>query len=146
MLKYIKRFEQIIVHILIVFMAIVLIFSIIDLGYLIIIDLLNPPFALLRVEELQEILGLFLLILVGLELLEMIKIYIQESIVKIEVVFLVTMTAVARKILIIDIKEISGIILVGLGTVIAALATGYYIIKRGNYEIKLKKNKTDQGS
>jgi uncharacterized membrane protein (DUF373 family) len=60
----------------------------------------------------------------------MIKIYLREKVVHVEVVFMVAMVAIARKVVILDVDELSGLTLAGIGTVILALSVGYYLVKR----------------
>ncbi|MCZ7362256.1 MAG: phosphate-starvation-inducible PsiE family protein, partial [Candidatus Methanoperedens sp.] len=76
---------------------------------------------------------LFLLVLIGIELLYTIKAYAMESVIHAEVVLTVAMIAIGRKVIILDIKEISGLTLIGIGAVIIALSVGYYYFKKGLY-------------
>lgn len=50
-------------------MTIVLLLATVDLGWLIVQDILSSPMFLLEVEELLDIFGFFLLVLIGIELL-----------------------------------------------------------------------------
>jgi len=50
--------------------------------------------------------------------------------VHVEVVFTVAMIAIARKVIILDIKEVSSLTLIGIGVIIVALSAGYYILTR----------------
>jgi hypothetical protein len=80
-----------IVGTLIVLMAVVLLLTTIDLGWMLVQDILTPPVILLEIEELLEIFGFFLLILIGVELLETIKAYLNEGVVHVEVVLMVAL-------------------------------------------------------
>ena len=51
-------------------------------------ELMKPPVSLLNIEEMLEVFGFFLMVLIGVELLESIKAYLQEERVHAEVVFL----------------------------------------------------------
>jgi uncharacterized membrane protein (DUF373 family) len=65
--------EKGITMVLIVLMALVLLLSTIDLARTIISDVLSPPILLLDVDQLVDIFGLFMLVLIGIELREKIK-------------------------------------------------------------------------
>jgi uncharacterized membrane protein (DUF373 family) len=41
------------------------------------------------------------------------------------------MIAIARKVIILDVKELSSLTLIGIGAIVLALSTGYYLLKRG---------------
>jgi len=105
--------------------------STVELGWIIIEDIITPPVFLLDINELLDIFGMFLLVLIGVELLETVKMYLNEKKVHVEVVFTVAMIAIARKVIILDVKELSSLTLIGIGAIIIALSSGYYLIKRG---------------
>jgi uncharacterized membrane protein (DUF373 family) len=130
MLDYVKKFELIIIKLLIVMMAAVVFLSAVELGWIIMKDILTPPIVLLEIEELLEIFGIFLLVLIGIELLEMIKVYLADNVVHVEVVFMVAIIAIGRKVVVLDVKELPGITLIGLSAIILALSIGYYLVKK----------------
>ena len=130
MLEYLKKFERVIIVALIVMMIIVVFLSTVELGWIIIKDIMTPPVFLLQIAELLEIFGLFLLVLIGIELLEMIKIYLEKNVIHVEVVFMVAMIAVGRKVVILDVRELPSLTLIGIAAIILALSLGYYLIKR----------------
>ncbi|MBW2216177.1 MAG: phosphate-starvation-inducible PsiE family protein, partial [Deltaproteobacteria bacterium] len=94
----VKKFEYIIVIALLGMMVLVVFLSTIELAVILVEHLLSPPLLLLEIHELLKIFGFFLMILIGLELVETLKVYISEEIVHVEFVFLVAIIAVARKV------------------------------------------------
>ncbi len=131
MLSSLDRFERLIVAVLIVMMVVVVFLSTVELGWIILRDIITAPLILLEIDELLDIFGFFLLVLIGVELLETIRAYFVEHIVHAEVVLEVAMIAIARKVIILDVKELSSLTLIGIATIIAALAAAYYLVKRG---------------
>ena len=131
MFDYLKKLEKVLIHALMVMMALVLLLATVELGWIIVKDIFSPPVFLLEIEELLDIFGLFMLVIIGIELLETImKTYLKENVNHVEVVFLVAMIAIARKVIILDIKDVSGITLVGIGAIVITLSAGYYLIRR----------------
>jgi len=131
MFDHLKKLEKVLIHALMVMMALVLLLATVELGWIIVKDIFSPPVFLLEIEELLDIFGLFMLVIIGIELLETImKTYLKENVNHVEVVFLVAMIAIARKVIILDIKDVSGITLVGIGAIIITLSAGYYLIRR----------------
>jgi uncharacterized membrane protein (DUF373 family) len=131
MIHYIKKFEKFIILTLVVMMALVLLLSTIDLGWVIYKDIVSEPVFLLEIDELLEIFGLFLLVLIGVELLETIfKTYLSQSADHAQIVIAVAIIAIARKVIILDVKDLSGPILLGIAAIIMALCTGYYLVKQ----------------
>ena len=130
MLNLLKRFESFIVLTLILMMMVVVSLSTIELGWLLIKDIITPPVVLLEIDEILEIFGFFMLILIGLELIETIRAYYVEHSVHAEIVIKVAMIAIARKIIILDIKDLPSLTLIGIAAIVIALSTAYYVIKR----------------
>ncbi|HSW62408.1 MAG TPA: phosphate-starvation-inducible PsiE family protein [Dissulfurispiraceae bacterium] len=127
-MKYLEKIERVIVLSLLVMMVVVVFLAALDLGYIIAKDIITPPVLLLDIDELLDIFGMFLLVLIGIELLETVKMYLTEKKVHVEVVFTVAMIAIARKVIILDIKEVSSLTLIGIGIIIFALSAGYYLL------------------
>jgi len=91
----------------------------------------HPPYFLLDVNELLDIFGLFMLVVIGIELLETImKTYITQGQPHYEVVLSVAIIAIARKVIILDLKEVDSLSLIGIASIIIALTVGYFLMKR----------------
>ena len=127
-MNYLDTFHKIIIAVLTALMAIILMLATLELVYIMALDILSPPFILLDANELLNIFGYFLLILIGIELLETFRIYLKEHAINVQVVFLVAMIALAKKVIILDSKEMQSLTLVGIGFTILALAAGYYLV------------------
>ena len=127
---FLRRVERYVVISLIAMMVVVVVLSTIELGYLIIKDLITPPYAMFEIDELLDVFGFFLLILIGVELLETIKAYLADHVVHVEIVLEVALIAVARKVIILDVNEYSSLTLLAIAALIVALAVAYYIQKR----------------
>ena len=115
---------------LMVMMVVTISLATIELGWLIIKDIISPPVILLEINELLDIFGLFLLVLLGIELVSTLKTYLTENEVHVEVVFAVALIAIGRKVIILDVKEISSLSLLGIAAIIISLSVGYFLVKR----------------
>ena len=129
MLKLTEKFERVINVALLAMLALVLLLATVDLGWIILKDILTPPIFLLDVDELLELFGAFLLVMIGLELLDTVKIYITQKTIHVEVVLLVGIIAIARKVVILEPKEMDALTLIGIAAIIASLTVGYYFVK-----------------
>jgi uncharacterized membrane protein (DUF373 family) len=130
MLKIIEKFDRVINLALIAMLALVVLLATIDLGWIILKDILAPPVLLLDVNELLELFGAFLLVMIGLELLDTVKIYLTKKTNHVEVVLMVGIIAISRKIVILEPEEKDPLTLIGIATIILALTVGYYLVKR----------------
>lgn len=131
MFDMLKRYERFMIQILMVMMAVVLGFATLDLGWFIIEDIIEPPVFLLSVDQLLDIFGLFMLVVIGIELLETImKTYLTQGQPHYEVVISVAIIAISRKVIILDLKDVDGLRLIGIAAIIVALTAGYFLMKR----------------
>ena len=71
-------------------------------------SLVSDPVFLLESHELITVLGAFLVALIGVELLDTIKAYFRENGIHVEIVVLLTIIAIARKVILLDPTAISG--------------------------------------
>jgi uncharacterized membrane protein (DUF373 family) len=140
MLPFLKKFERFIVTCLVVMMVVVIFLATLELGWLIVKDVITEPILLLEIQELLDIFGLFLLVLIGIELVGTLKTYLTENEVHVEVVFLVALIAIGRKVIILDVKELSSLTLIGIAAIIISLSVGYYFFKRAAREKGLKRS------
>jgi uncharacterized membrane protein (DUF373 family) len=131
MLDVLRKFEQVILVALVLMMSVVVFLSTVELGWIILRDIVTPPVVLLDIDELLDVFGFFLLVLIGIELLETIKTYFVEHVIHAEVVIEVAMIAIARKVIILDVKELPSLTLLGIAAIIITLAVAYWVVKRG---------------
>jgi uncharacterized membrane protein (DUF373 family) len=132
-LKIIHRVENIVSKILSVALVIVILVSVFDLLVVLVQDLFGTkPYGLFT-QTLIQIFGLFLNILIALELLENITSYLKKHIVQVELVVVTALIAVARKVIIFDSTKYPKENLIALAVASLALAASYGIIRWVNY-------------
>ena len=129
-MDYLRKFEKVIVLSLIVMMVVVILLGTIELGWIIFRDLISPPVFLLDINELLGIFGFFLLILIGIELLESVKLYLQQHVVHVEIILEIALIAVARKVIVLDTEKYSYLSLIGIAALILSLAVAFFAVKK----------------
>ena len=129
MTDFLKKFERAVIYVLIAMMVLVVTLATVELGWIIARDVLRPPILLLEIKDLLEIFGFFLLILIGVELLETIKAYLIEHVVHVEIVLEVALIAIARKVIILDVEKYEGLALLAMAALIVALAVAFFVAK-----------------
>ena len=146
MTEFLKKFERIVIYALIAMMVAVVTLSTVELGWIVVRDILRPPVMLLQIEDLLEIFGFFLLILIGIELLETIKAYLYEHVVHVEIVLEVALIAIARKVIILDIAKYEWGALLAMGVLIVALAVAFFAAKYRRRECPTLPNAPSNGA
>jgi uncharacterized membrane protein (DUF373 family) len=132
MLDYIRKFEKIMYITLIILLGGVVVFSIAELVWLLYEVLFKTTIYRLDHYELLNIFGFFLLVVIGIELLDTLKAYLRENVIHVEIVILVAVIAIARKVIILDPEFSDGVYMAGMGVIIVSLGIAYYLIKKGN--------------
>ncbi|AFY42861.1 phosphate-starvation-inducible PsiE family protein [Nostoc sp. PCC 7107] len=127
----IENVEVIVSKVLSVLMVLVILVAIGDLGAFLIKELFDTPYGKFN-TTLFKIFGLFLNILIALEILENITAYLRKHVFQVELVIVTSLIAVARKIIILDLEKVTGIDIIGLGIAILALSISYLIIRSSN--------------
>lgn len=131
-MEILVKAERVIAIALLILMGVVVVSGVLEVAWVVVNDLFQPPGFFLGVEDLFDIFGLFLMVLIGLELMTSIEMYLKENTIHAEIMFLVALTAVARKIVILDAKSIDALTVFALATLVIALSGGYFLIKRSN--------------
>jgi uncharacterized membrane protein (DUF373 family) len=125
-----EKFERVIVLALMAFMMFAVLLATIEVGVILWQQMLKPPFMLLDVKEMMEVFGFILMVIIGLELLETIKAYLDKRVIHVEVVLLVAIVAVARKIIIMDYKEITPEMIFAVAALVISLSIGFFTVRR----------------
>jgi uncharacterized membrane protein (DUF373 family) len=125
-----KRVERYIIKTLIALMSILLIIATLQLGYEVVKAIVTSNGFLIDMDGLMSLFGVFLLVLIGIELLDTIKVYFKQHVIHVEVVMLVAIIAIARKVIVMDFDKYGGLEIIGIAAVVIALAGGYYLIKK----------------
>jgi uncharacterized membrane protein (DUF373 family) len=130
-LKLIHWSENFISKVLSIALLVVVFVALFDLIFFLAKDIWKDPLGFYN-KSLIELFGLFLNILIALELLENITAYLKKHIVQVELVIVTSLIAVARKIIIFDLQKYNGRDLVALGVAILSLSISYWLIKNVN--------------
>ena len=107
-------------------LAIVVVLSIAHLGIVIGEEIWTPPRFLIPVQGLVEVFGYFLLVLIGVELLETLRAYLKKDVIHVRVVLEVALIAMARKVIIAEPAAVPALTLLGVAALILALAIAFY--------------------
>ena len=134
MLKILDKVRKYIAIALLGLMAIIVVSATLEVAYEIAVNIFEPPGFFIGVQDLFGVFGLFLMVLIGLELMTSIQMYLDHNSIHAELMLLVAITAITRKIVILDASQIDPMIMFGIGAVIIALALGYYLVRRSSVE------------
>ncbi|MBW4616691.1 MAG: phosphate-starvation-inducible PsiE family protein [Desmonostoc vinosum HA7617-LM4] len=127
----VEHLEVIVSKVLSFLMIVVILVAIVDLGIFIFKEIFTTPYGKIN-TTLFKVFGLFLNILIALEILENITAYLRRHVFQVELVIVTSLIAVARKIIILDLEKVTGIDIIGLGIAVLALSISYMLIRLSN--------------
>ncbi len=129
--SFMRTVKKCMTFVVLIVMYIVVAISIIELAIALYADIFDPTdgVLLLQVDQLLKIFGFFFIILIGFELIETIEMYFKENVIHAEVILLVAVIAVSRKVILLDLEKYEPIAIIGLGLIIIALGGCYALIK-----------------
>ncbi len=126
-----EQIQIAIAKVLSILMILIILVAVADLIVFLTQVLLTEPVGFLT-NTLFEIFGLFLNVLISMEILENITAYMKKHTVQVELVIVTSLVAVARKIIIFDLEKYSEFALLGLAVAIFALSISYWIVRSLN--------------
>ncbi len=133
-LRLLKKVETLVAKVLSIVMIIVIMSAIVELCMFLFQEILfnskiadpNKFFTM----TLLSLFGVFLNILIALELLENITAYLRKHVVQLELVVVTSLTALARKIIIFDFSKTGGLELIALAIAILTLSMSYWLVRQ----------------
>jgi uncharacterized membrane protein (DUF373 family) len=139
----VEKFEKVVVAALAFLLVVIVAIILIVVCYFFVSKMMEVLTSLEKIADVQQYaLRAFsgvLLVLLGLELLDTVKVYFREHNVRVEVILLVALIAMGRHVLEIDLHHIEPLILFGFSTLILALSASYFLVKRAQINVIGKK-------
>jgi uncharacterized membrane protein (DUF373 family) len=128
------KIQQLNVVVLAAMLIVVMVLSTVHLGVLIGEEVMRPPRFLIPVQGLLDIFGYFLLVLIGVELIETLKAYLKKDVIHIRVVLEVALIAMARKVIVEEPNNVPSLTLFGIAALILALGIASYFERQAKHE------------
>lgn len=131
--KLIEYFEKIVISALTILMGIVVVASTVEVAYVLYLDFFVKPrvgILLISIDEISEVFGLFFNVLIGFELFETVKMYLKENVFHAELILLVGIIAISRKVILLDYQKMDALSIMGIALLLGTITTGYYLLKK----------------
>ncbi len=123
-------FERSLAAVLLLLIGVVAVIAVAELCFVLYLDLISPQGLLLGLDELFEVFGMFLIVLIAIEFMSSIYMYMKDKSVHVEIMLLIAITALTRKVVVMKTTEADALYLIGLAALLGTLIAGYYLIKR----------------
>lgn len=114
-------------------MVFVILWALIDVGYHLLVELsANSWREIFLVDNIFELLGGFLAVLIAIEVFLNIIFYLKEDSVHVPLVLATALTAVARKVIVLDYQHISVEHIYATGALVLAVGISYWLVTKKN--------------
>ncbi|MDJ0873368.1 MAG: phosphate-starvation-inducible PsiE family protein [Gammaproteobacteria bacterium] len=122
-------------------LSVTLLLAFVDIAYVIYTKIMTPPAFIVDAQGLMDLFSLILILLIGLELIETVKTYLEENVVHVELVLLVAIIAIARKVVVWDFAKHTHVELYSLAAMVVALGVSYFLVKQTALKIPIGSGK-----
>ncbi len=126
-LRLLNRFA---VRSLAVLMTIVILFGVIDVVWTLFTRLREPPVFILTIQDIVGVFGAFIAVLIAIEIFVNITVYLTENVIHVQIVMATALMAIARKVIILDFKDLDPAYVWSTATVVLAMSVGYYLVNK----------------
>jgi len=134
LIRFLRQIIRFAVRILSVLMAFVIVWGVIDVGWVIYERLSDDkgPMMLLEITDILATFGAFMAVLIAIEIFVNITIYLRDDVIHVKIVMATALMAIARKVIIMDVDDIEPMEIFAIAAVVLALSIGYWLVVTGH--------------
>jgi uncharacterized membrane protein (DUF373 family) len=134
LVSLVEKGKRVVAGVLLVLMFIVLIVAVIELVWVPLATLFpglpgGAGSVLMTEKQMLDTFGVFLSVLIAMELVETVEVYFKDHEVHAEIVLLVALIAIARKVVLLDLHEYSPWTIMALAALFVGLAAAYVAVR-----------------
>ncbi len=130
LIAVLNKFVRMAVRALAILMALVIIWGVLDVVWIIYQRLASPPYLLLSIGDILATFGGFLAVLIAIEIFLNIVLYLRESVIHVRLVLATALMAIARKVIVFDYEALTPAYVWSTAAVILSLSIGYWLVAR----------------
>ncbi len=127
--RYLKLLQKGIIYFTLFIISLLLLLALADIFVKLYDGLISTPFREFIDLQYPQLIDLFLKIIIGVELLETIKGFLKDNILHVELVILVAIIAISRKVIVWGVSKSTSEEMFSLAAMLVALAVAYWVIK-----------------
>ncbi|HOV33067.1 MAG TPA: phosphate-starvation-inducible PsiE family protein [Candidatus Hydrogenedens sp.] len=117
-----------IVRFLTLMMILVIAYSALDIVSIVVLKIINIPKFFITIDDLLDIFGAFLSVLIAIEIYENIVLYLRRDVIHVQVVVATALIAISRKVIVMDFNKVEALNILALGVLVIAVATAYWLV------------------
>jgi uncharacterized membrane protein (DUF373 family) len=130
LIRFLHKIIRFGVKVLAVLMTMVILWGIGDVVWVIYQRLSQPPYLLLKINDILVTFGAFLAVLIAVEIFLNITLYLREDVIHVRLVIATALMAIARKVIVFDFKALTYEYVLATAAVVLALGVTYWLITK----------------
>lgn len=116
------------VRLLAILMTLVILWGVVDVGWVLYRHLMDPPFMMLTISDILDTFGAFMAVLIAIEIFINITVYLQDDVIHVKIVMATALMAIARKVIILDFTKITSDYIWSTAALVLAMSVGYWLV------------------
>lgn len=140
--KIFHGFEKTLAAVLLFLISLVAVLAVVELCVVLYRDLAGLRLFLLNERGMFELFGMFLMVLIAIELMASVYMYMKDKSIHAELMLLIAVTALTRKVVVLDADAQDPMYLIGLAALLGTLIGGYYLVRRLGSEYPIERDPT----
>ncbi|GMW01178.1 MAG: hypothetical protein AMXMBFR84_23150 [Candidatus Hydrogenedentota bacterium] len=128
LVRNLTRVIHVAVRALAVLMTFVIVLGVVDVVWVIYERIAEHPYRLLTISDMLATFGAFMAVLIAIEIFINIIVYLRDDVIHVKIVMATALMAIARKVIILDLKEITPDYIFAIAAVVLALSVGYWLV------------------
>jgi uncharacterized membrane protein (DUF373 family) len=131
LIQRLRIFIRFSVRCLAAMMTLVIIWGVLDVGWVIYQKLSTPPVFMLTISDILATFGAFMAVLIAIEIFINITVYLRHDVIHVKIVMATALMAIARKVIILDFKVVTPDYIFATAALVLAMSIGYWLVVRG---------------
>jgi len=100
----------------------------------------KPPYLRLQISDILATFGAFMAVLIAIEIFVNITVYLREDIIHVKIVMATALMAIARKVIILEVKDedTTPLVIFSIAALVLAMSIGYYlaVVRAGDRDVR----------
>jgi len=129
-----ELFKKLVIYIVMIMIALLIVAIVYTMANMMYDLMFDPDFIITNKAEVLGFIGFFLLAVIALEIMDILHLYTKTHMIHVEVVVLIALTSVARELIVTNYENNDGVLIAGIGVLVASLTVSYYLIKKVHHD------------
>lgn len=130
LIRFLHHVIRLSIKLLCILMVAVILWGVADVIYVIYNNVMAPPLFLLDVNDIFQIFGAFMVVLIAVEIFINIRLYLGTEELPVRLVIATALMAIARKVIVLDFAKTEAIYMLAIAAVVLALGITYWLLSK----------------